>query len=30
MFWTYAYSDNKSWGKTVRAMLEAGSRGVFP
>ena len=30
MFWTYKYSDRKPWGKTVRAMLEAGARGVFP
>lgn len=30
MFWTYDYSDGKSWGKKVRAMLEAGARGELP
>jgi len=30
MFWTYKYSNNKRWGRKVRAMLEAGNRGVMP
>jgi hypothetical protein len=30
MFWTYKYSDSKSWGAAVRSMLAAGARGEFP
>lgn len=30
MFWTYDYSNQKSWGKKVREMLVSGSRGHFP
>lgn len=30
MFWTYKFSDGKSWGKQVKAMLSAGARGEMP
>lgn len=30
MFWTYDYSNGKSWGAEVRAMLVKGTRGVVP
>lgn len=30
MFWTYKYSQQKPWGKTMRSMLMAGVRGTLP
>lgn len=30
LFWTYKFSDEKSWGKKVKAMLVAGTRGELP
>lgn len=30
MFWTYPYSDNKSWGRKARVMLAEGKAGKLP
>ncbi len=30
MFWTYPYSDGKSWGRKARAMLVEGKAGKLP
>lgn len=30
MYWTYRYSDGKSWGRTVKSMLAAGAAGRMP